>query len=353
MRLVTFERTTLPRGRRHGPSGELGEAFRGLEDFDEPARRGPRIGAQLAMEGAPSGGDCILDLQRALALRLATEDHPAPDAEAEATLPSEPLAFLRRFPTALTAARECEAFVRELAGRFPFEELERAGALELPDRIRLLAPVPRPGKVVAVARNYAAHAEEVGGARPEEPVLFLKAPTAAISPGAPIVLPPISGQVDYEGELAVVIGRTARRVRAAAALEYVAGYTAANDVSARDWQGVRGQHYIGKSFDTFLPFGPCLVTRDEIPDPQDLLLRTRLSGEVVQSARTSEMTFPVVELIAFASRILTLEPGDVLLTGTPAGVGKAASPPRFLRDGDVVEVEIERIGTLRNPVRGD
>jgi 2-keto-4-pentenoate hydratase/2-oxohepta-3-ene-1,7-dioic acid hydratase in catechol pathway len=134
------------------------------------------------------------------------------------------------------------------------------------------------------------------------------------------------------------------------ALSFVAGYTVANDVSARDWQGVRGQHFIGKSCDCFAPLGPVLVTRDEIDDVQDLALETTLSGEVVQSARTKEMTFPVARLVSFVSRLLTLEPGDVLLTGTPAGVGRSRRPPRFLRDGDVVEVTIERIGTLRNHV---
>ena len=182
-------------------------------------------------------------------------------------------------------------------------------------------------------------------------MLFLKAPSAVVGPGDEILLPEASREVDYEGELAVVIGAAAREVAEADALDVVAGYTAANDVSARDWQGVRGQHFIGKSCDTFAPLGPVLVTRDEIDDVQDLGLETTLSGETVQSARTKEMTFPVARLVAFASHLMTLEPGDVLLTGTPAGVGRSRRPPRFLRDGDVVEVTLERIGTLRNHVR--
>jgi 2-keto-4-pentenoate hydratase/2-oxohepta-3-ene-1,7-dioic acid hydratase in catechol pathway len=179
-------------------------------------------------------------------------------------------------------------------------------------------------------------------------VFFLKATSSVIGPEDDIVLPRASSSVDFEGELAVVIGRTAKGVSEADALAFVAGYTVANDVSARDFQGVHGQHFIGKSCDTFAPLGPALVTADEVPDPQDLGLRTIVSGEVMQSARTKEMTFPVAVLIAFASRLLTLEPGDVLLTGTPAGVGMARKPPRWLRDGDVVDVEIERVGLLRN-----
>jgi 2-keto-4-pentenoate hydratase/2-oxohepta-3-ene-1,7-dioic acid hydratase in catechol pathway len=181
--------------------------------------------------------------------------------------------------------------------------------------------------------------------------LFLKASSAVIGPGDHILLPPVSREVDYEGELAAVVGRRARAVPRSHALEYLAGYTAANDVSARDFQGVRGQHFIGKSFDSFAPLGPALVTRDELPDPQALSLETRVSGETLQSASTKEMSFSVAELVEFASRITTLEPGDVLLTGTPAGVGKARTPPRWLRDGDLVEVAIEGIGVLRNPVR--
>jgi acylpyruvate hydrolase len=165
------------------------------------------------------------------------------------------------------------------------------------------------------------------------------------------VLPAASRRVDYEGELAAVIGASARRVSAAEALEYVAGYTAANDVTARDFQNVRGQHFIGKSCDSFAPMGPVLVTADEIPDPQDLELRATVSGETRQSARTKEMVFSVAALIAFASQLMTLEPGDVILTGTPSGVGAAQSPPRWLEEGDVVDVEIERIGRLRNYVR--
>jgi len=350
LRIVAFERRGPQRTARRG---ELHDAYPGIEDLDLLPAAGCRIGCWSEPIEDDRGGAPydLIDLHRALGLQLATRDSGAPAAEAASQLPAEPLAFLRRFPTAERAARRAEAFLHRLLRRFPPSELAAVGALERLGRLRLQAPVPRPGKIVAVARNYAAHADEQQVERPGEPVLFLKASSAVIGPGADIVLPSASREVDYEGELAVVFGRRAHEVPASHALEYVAGYTCANDVSARDWQGVRGQHFIGKSFDSFAPLGPCLVTRDEIPDPQALALRTRVSGETLQSASTKEMTFPVAELIAFASRITTLEPGDVLLTGTPGGVGKARKPPRWLRPGDVVEVEIEGIGVLRSPVR--
>jgi 2-keto-4-pentenoate hydratase/2-oxohepta-3-ene-1,7-dioic acid hydratase in catechol pathway len=281
------------------------------------------------------------------------EDAGAPEAEADSLLPVDPLEFLRAFDDALPQARDALAFLDGLRQRWDEPDLADLGVVEPRSAVRLHAPVPRPGKLIGVARNYPAHASEVGGAAaPEEPALFLKASSAVVGPEAEIVLPAASRQVDYEGELAVVIGRAAREVPARDALDYVAGYTAANDVSARDYQDTRGQRFIGKSFDTFAPLGPALVTRDEVPDPQALGLRTRVSGEILQDASTKEMTFPVAALVAFASRIMTLEPGDVILTGTPAGVGKARKPPRWLREGDLVEVQIENLGTLRNYVRG-
>jgi 2-keto-4-pentenoate hydratase/2-oxohepta-3-ene-1,7-dioic acid hydratase in catechol pathway len=187
---------------------------------------------------------------------------------------------------------------------------------------------------------------------PAEPALFLKAPSAVIGPEDEIRLPRASSRVDFEGELAVVIGARAHDVPASQAAACIAGYCVANDVTARDVQDDRGQRSIAKSCDSFAPLGPVLVTADEVPDPQDLALRTLVSGEVMQSAHTKEMLFGVAALLAFTSRLLTLEPGDVLLTGTPAGVGAARTPPRWLRDGDLVEVAIERVGRLRNYVRG-
>jgi 2-keto-4-pentenoate hydratase/2-oxohepta-3-ene-1,7-dioic acid hydratase in catechol pathway len=221
---------------------------------------------------------------------------------------------------------------------------------ERADIVRLLAPLDPPN-ILCIGLNYRRHADESNASYPERPILFLKPTTTVIGPEAPIVLPALSEEVDYECELAVVIGKAARAVSENDALDYVLGYTCANDVSARDWQlRLDKQWARGKSFDTFCPLGPALVTADEIPDPNALRIRMRLGGETVQDSRTSDMIFSVRHLIAYLSRGMTLLPGTVLLTGTPEGVGMGKEPPRWLRPGDVCEVEIEGIGTLRNPV---
>lgn len=217
--------------------------------------------------------------------------------------------------------------------------------------VRLLAPVPRPGKVVGIGLNYRDHAAESGQPIPEAPILFPKFANSVIGPGAPIVIPPETEQPDYEAELGVVIGRTAYRVTEVDALAHVAGYTCVNDVSARDLQFESSQWMLGKAIDTFLPCGPWLVTADEIPDPQALAIRLTLNGEELQSSSTAQMVFGVAELVASLTRTMTLEPGDLIATGTPPGVGFARKPPVWLRDGDEVSVEVERIGTLTNPVR--
>jgi 2-keto-4-pentenoate hydratase/2-oxohepta-3-ene-1,7-dioic acid hydratase in catechol pathway len=218
---------------------------------------------------------------------------------------------------------------------------------------RLLAPV-EPRALVCIGMNYREHTADLGVADPVYPVVVPKGLNALQHPGAAIELPRFmaSAKVDYEGELAVVIGRDAKNVEPKQALDYVFGYTCANDVSARDWQFERGggQWARGKQFDTFAPLGPWLVTADEMPDPSRLKLETRVNGETVQKATTASMIFTVPALIAFLSASTTLLAGTVLLTGTPAGVGMKRQPPRWLQKGDVVEVEIEGIGTLRNPV---
>jgi 2,4-didehydro-3-deoxy-L-rhamnonate hydrolase len=219
--------------------------------------------------------------------------------------------------------------------------------------VRLRAPVPRPGKVICVGLNYRDHAEESGQPIPDEPVLFAKFANSVIGTGEPISVPPAVEQPDYEAELGVVIGRDAHRVDERTALEHVAGYTCVNDVSARDLQFRSSQWLLGKAIDGFLPIGPWLVTGDEIPDPQSLRIRCEVDGETLQDSSTAQMIFGVAELIAFVTRTITLEPGDVIATGTPPGVGMARTPPRWLRDGDTVTVEIERIGALTNTVRID
>ncbi|MCL4209374.1 MAG: fumarylacetoacetate hydrolase family protein [Phycisphaeraceae bacterium] len=214
-----------------------------------------------------------------------------------------------------------------------------------------------PPAILCIGRNYADHAAEMGGKPDERPMLFMKNPASVTGDGDPIVIPPIclenGPQVDYEGELAVVLARDVRDAPEAEALACVAGYAASNDVSARWWQkqGSGGQFVRGKSFDTFCPIGP-IAPVGRVPDPQRLTLVTRLNGEVVQRASTATMIFPVARLIAELSRGTTLLAGTIILTGTPSGVGAARTPPRFLRDGDRVEVEIEGVGRVRNPVRG-
>jgi 2-keto-4-pentenoate hydratase/2-oxohepta-3-ene-1,7-dioic acid hydratase in catechol pathway len=218
--------------------------------------------------------------------------------------------------------------------------------------LRLGPPIPDPEKILCMGLNYRDHAEEAQLPLPEVPLFFAKFRNSLIGPNDEIVLPPAaSGQVDYEAELAVVIGRRCRDVAAEQALDYVAGAMALNDVSARDLQLQVSQWMMGKAIDTFAPCGPALVTLDELGDLQDLGIRTRVNGETLQDANTSLMVFGVAEAIAFLTRVMTLEPGDIIATGTPAGVGMARDPQVWLHSGDVVEVEIDGIGTLRNPVR--
>jgi 2-keto-4-pentenoate hydratase/2-oxohepta-3-ene-1,7-dioic acid hydratase in catechol pathway len=221
------------------------------------------------------------------------------------------------------------------------------------DVAKLLAPVV-PTSFLCIGLNYRHHAEECKLALPPYPVLFMKTPAAVQNPGDPIELPRHlrSNKVDYEAELAVVIGRTCKNVPREKALDYVLGYTCSNDVGARDWQfeGSGGQWCRGKTFDTFAPLGPCLVTRDDIPNPNALKMKLDISGEVLQDWNTDDMIFDVPALIEFLSGSTTLLPGTVILTGTPQGVGMGRTPPRFLRPGDVVTVTIEKIGSLCNPV---
>lgn len=218
------------------------------------------------------------------------------------------------------------------------------------DEANLLAPL-RPGKIVAIGLNYRDHIAETGLPTPKRPLIFAKFPSSVIGPDGPIRIDPeLTSRVDWEVELGVVVGARMSRVSTADALRHVFGYTVANDVSARDVQFGDVQWVRGKSFDSFCPIGPWIVSADEIPDPQDIRLATRVNEETVQDASTAEMIFGVAELLSYCSRNFTLEPGDLLLTGTPWGCGEFMDPKRSLRPGDVVEVEAEGIGVLRNPV---
>ena len=217
-------------------------------------------------------------------------------------------------------------------------------------QIRLCAPVPRPGKVICIGLNYRDHAEESGMAIPTSPIIFSKFSGCVVAPGDPIRIPVDSEKTDYEAELAFIIGRKARNVKASDAMEYVLGYTNFNDVSARDFQFADGQWQRGKSCETFAPMGEFIATKDEVADPHNLRICFRLNGNTLQDSTTDQLIFKIPELVEFLSRHITLEPGDVVATGTPPGVGFARKPPVFMKEGDVAEVEIEGLGVLSNPV---
>jgi 2-keto-4-pentenoate hydratase/2-oxohepta-3-ene-1,7-dioic acid hydratase in catechol pathway len=230
--------------------------------------------------------------------------------------------------------------------------IQRPPAGEVPDmaNITLRAPITRPGKIICIGLNYRDHAEEGKMAIPEVPTVFCKFATSIIGPDVPIVLPKNSAKPDYEAEFVVVIGKRGRHIPEEKWRDYVFGYSILNDVSARDFQMATTQWTMGKTFDTFAPFGPEIVTADAIEDPHNLAISLTLSGEVMQSSNTGNMIFKIPQLIAFLSSVFTLEPGDIISTGTPAGVGFARKPPRWLRPGDEVIVRVEGIGELTNPV---
>lgn len=284
--------------------------------------------------------DYAVDLNLAHALFLASR------AREPQYLANSVLEFLERGETAWSAARETLEFLGERV----------VDGVMLPlSRVKLRAPIPRPPKIVAIGMNYMDHVREQNGQVPQYPVLFAKYPSSVIGPYDVIQLHSTETQkVDYEGELGVVIGKTARNVGAADALDYVFGYTVVDDVSARDLQFspyVNGQWIRGKSLDTHCPMGPAIVSRDEIADPQNLPVCTWLNEKVVQDSNTKEMIFGVARLIEFISHGITLEPGDVIATGTPHGVGHHRTPPVYLQPGDLVEVEVGGVGKLRNPVQ--
>lgn len=247
--------------------------------------------------------------------------------------------------------------MRELLalGKTGLAKAQRALAVATPlaaSAVKLAAPVPDPRKVICVGLNYADHARESGVEPPPEPVIFNKFPTAICATGDAIALPNNAEQIDYEAELVVVIGEGGRNIGQEDARHHIAGYCCGHDVSARDWQLRKpgGQWLLGKTFDTFAPCGPWLVTADEVPHPENLKIELRLNGQTMQCSSTAQLIFSIPEIIAYVSSVATLEPGDLIFTGTPPGVGMARKPPVFLKSGDVVEVEIEKLGVLKNEV---
>lgn len=255
--------------------------------------------------------------------------------KADSRLPADMLAFLEAGDSALEIAKAAIASAKDT---IPLAS------------VKLLAPIPKPGKILCIGLNYSDHAAESGQPLPDFPIVFAKYGNTVIAPGEAIILPHVTNQVDYEAELGFVIGKRGRYISEADALSYVAGYLPINDVSARDYQSRTSQWTMGKTFDTFAPMGPALVTSDEVPDPHNLTIQLTIGDDMLQNSSTSKLIFGIPQLVASLSEVMTLEPGDVVATGTPPGVGFAQKPPRFLKAGDVVSVIIEGLGTLTNPV---
>src|SRR5271155_4663259 len=256
-----------------------------------------------------------------------------------------PASFLSGMSAFLEAGKEALEFARNLA-----EDSRGSVEGQALANVRFGPPIPHPQKIIAVGLNYRDHSEEAGFKLPAYPLLFAKFSNSITGPYDPIVSPIEDVQIDSEAELAVVIGRQGKAITEAAAFDYVAGYMALNDVSARKWQFADKQWTRGKSLDTFCPTGPWLITRDEVPDPHKLRVTGRMNGEVFQDSTTEKLIFGIPRLVSFISEAITLEPGDIIATGTPSGVGVFRRPPVFLKAGDVAEVEIEKVGTLRNSV---
>ncbi len=268
-------------------------------------------------------GDAIVDLSKA-----------------DASLPTNMRDFLAAGESALKSANAAA----------------NAGKHTIPvSEVKICAPIHNPEKIICIGLNYADHAAESGMPIPPEPVVFSKYASSIINPGDNIVAPSVSTQVDYEVELVVIIGKAGRHISEADALSYVAGYTVGHDVSARDYQLQKpaGQWMMGKTFDTFAPIGPELVTSDEVPNPGNLGIRCILNGETVQNSNTSQLIFSIEKLIAYLSHVFTLTPGDLIFTGTPPGVGMGRKPQLWLKDGDVVVCEVDGLGRLENPVVSD
>jgi len=298
--------------------------------------------------------DRIVDLQNAAALVELIRYGTSGVEAVVKRFPADMMGYLKGGAATQAMARDALSFLSNLPLEVVYSAAGSSALVYREEQIRRRAPLTRPGKVICIGLNYRDHAAESGMAIPEEPVLFCKYGTSIIGPEDPIVMPEDSDQVDYEAELVFVIGKEGRHIPEGEAMGHVAGYTCGHDVSARDYQLRRGggQWMVGKTWDTFAPIGPAFVTPDEIPDPHNLPIRCVLNGETMQNSNTRQFIFNIPKVIAYLSRVMTLEVGDIVFTGTPPGVGFARRPPVFLKDGDVVEIQIDGIGILRNPVRG-
>ncbi len=295
--------------------------------------------------GAVAGG-VVVDLSAAYRALLEERGERRAGELAVEAVPPEMLAFLEAGDRAMNAAREA----LKLIARLGADGARKRGLARPAESVRLRAPVPRPPKLILVGLNYRDHAEEAGMKIPEVPTIFSKYANCVIGPGDAIKIPKVSAMIDYEAEYAFVIGRAGRDIPSDHAMDHVAGYTIVNDVSCRDYQMKTGQWMIGKTFDTFAPMGPCLVTRDEIADPHNLEISLHLNGRRMQHSNTRNLIFKTEYLISFLSQVFTFEPGDVVSTGTPAGVGYTRKPPVFMKAGDRVRIEVEGLGALENPV---
>ena len=295
---------------------------------------------RTAPTSTPRAGALLPDEQTVLNFAVAV------DASADVPL----LAWFDLDDEWLTKARQIHDSLAKNTARV--ETLPRGSVLQRDDVV-IGPPVPRPGKIICIGLNYKDHAAESNMPVPKSPISFSKYVTSVIGPDRPVRLPAVSQQVDYEAEMAIVIGRRAKHVPVERAFDYVLGYMNLNDVSARDLQFADGQWQRGKACDTFAPMGPFIVTREAVGDPHALRIRCRVNGQTLQDSNTNQLVFGVDALVSFLSQTVTLEPGDVIATGTPPGVGFARKPPIFLKPGDVVEIEVEGLGVLSNPVVAD
>ncbi|HSF29509.1 MAG TPA: fumarylacetoacetate hydrolase family protein [Candidatus Tectomicrobia bacterium] len=296
-------------------------------------------------------GENVIDVNRAYAALLAQRAGVRAGAMADALVPPEMIGILEAGEGALAGIREAAGYIRQGIGSSEQAEgLRRDGVVFTLSEVTLKAPIPRPGKLILLGLNYRDHAAETGQKIPEVPTLFAKYSNSVVGPAAAILIPRVTDQIDYEAEFAFVIGRRGHSIPQECALDYVAGYTIVNDVSARDYQFVTSQWMVGKTFDTHCPMGPALVLKEEIPDPHDLDICLSIAGEVLQKSNTNQLIFKIPETVEYLSQVMTLEPGDVISTGTPAGVGFTRKPPRWLRPGETVRIDIAGLGVLENPV---